>query len=109
MKKQRLFPAAEIPEAGECFEELLARNDIRIERILSAPGSSSGPYDQARDEWVLLLQGQAVLEVAGERVELAAGEALYLPAHRVHSVLSTSAEPPCIWLAVHLGRSTAPG
>ena len=44
-----------------------------------------------------------MLEVAGERVELAAGEALYLPAHKVHSVLSTSAEPPCIWLAVHLG------
>jgi cupin 2 domain-containing protein len=103
MKKQLLFPATNIPEAGERFEDLLIRNDVRIERILSAPGSASGPYDQAHDEWVLLLQGQAVLEMAGERVELTAGEMLDIPARTVHSVLNTSTEPPCIWLAVHLG------
>ena len=71
-------------------------------RDLSATGSASGPYDQERGAWVLLLQGRAVLEVEGGRVALTAGEALWLPAHRVHSVLDTSDDPPCVWLAVHI-------
>lgn len=107
METRRLFPELDIPTRGERIETLLKRGDLRIERILSAPGSTSGPYDQARDEWVLLLQGWALLEVEGERVELTAGEALWLPAHRVHSVLDTSADPPCVWLAVHLPRPGA--
>ena len=99
---RRLFPESAVPLRDECIENLLERSGLRIERILSAPGSASGPYDQERDEWVLLLQGRAVLEVEGERVELRAGEALLLPAHRVHNVLDTSADPPCVWLAVHV-------
>jgi len=35
-------------------------------------------------------------------VILNTGQSLFLPAHTLHSVLDTSAEPPCIWLAVHL-------
>jgi cupin 2 domain-containing protein len=104
METRRLFPDFQPPVEGERLEELLTRKGVRIERILSAPGSMSGPYDQEQDEWVLLLQGRAVLEVAGARIELAAGETLFLPAHTVHSVLDTSADPPCIWLAVHIGR-----
>lgn len=102
MARRRLFPEPEMPLQGERFEDLFQTDKIRIERILSAPGSSSGPYDQEQNEWVLLLQGQAVLEVEGERVTLSAGEALLLPAHTPHSVLDTSKEPPCIWLAVHV-------
>jgi cupin 2 domain-containing protein len=102
MEVRRLFPESGVPPRGERIETLLARSGVRIERILSAPGSASGPYDQERDEWVLLLQGRALLEVEGERVELDAGEALWLPARRVHSVLDTSEDPPCVWLAVHI-------
>ncbi len=107
MRVQRLFPEPDIPMEGERFEELLARGQVRVERILSAPGSASGPYDQEQDEWLLLLQGRALLEVAGERVELKAGESLFLPAHTLHSVLDTSGNPPCIWLALHLERAGA--
>ena len=102
MEIRRLFPEPDVPAQDERTEILLERSGVRIARILSAPGSASGPYDQERDEWVLLLQGRALLEVEGERVELNAGEALRLPAHRLHSVLNTSADPPCVWLAVHL-------
>jgi len=106
MEIRRLFPEPHMPTAGERFETLMERSGVCIERILSAPGSASGPYDQERDEWVLLLQGRALLEVEEEgevkRVELDAGQVLLLPAHRRHSVLDTSADPPCIWLAVHL-------
>jgi cupin 2 domain-containing protein len=101
-KVMQLFPDSDIPTTGERFEELLTRRNVRIERIVSAPGSVSGPYDQIQNEWVLLLQGRALLDVDGERLELQAGEALFLPAHCLHRVLDTSAEPPCIWLAVHI-------
>ena len=99
---RRLFPESAMPADGERCETLLERPGLRLERILSAPGSASGRSDQAADEWVLLVQGRARLEVAGERVELHAGEALWLPAHCLHRVLDTSTDPPCIWLALHL-------
>lgn len=101
MPAHRIFPAT-APASGERFETLLERRNLRIERILSAPGSASGPYDQPQDEWVLLAQGQARLEVDGEPVTLTAGEALFLSAHTPHRVLDTSADPPCVWLAVHI-------
>ena len=44
--------------------------------------------------------GAAVLEVAGERVALDAGQWLFLPAGCAHTVLET--EPGTSWLAVHL-------
>jgi len=101
MEIRRLFPEPDLPCGGERFETLLETQGLRIERILSAPGSASGPYDQDMDEWVLLLQGEALLEIEGERVNLKAGEALSIPAHARHRVLDTSADPSCIWLAVH--------
>jgi cupin 2 domain-containing protein len=102
MEIRRLLDLTDLPPQGESVQVLAAEAGVRIERILSAPGSRSGPYDQSWDEWVALLQGRAVLEVAGERVALTAGEALLLPAHRVHRVLDTSSTPPCVWLAVHI-------
>ena len=107
MEKQILFPAVAGTSAGETVEPLLERDGLRIERILSSPHWASGPYDQHGDEWVALLQGSALLEIAGERLTLHAGEALLLPAHSPHRVLDTSADPPCVWLAVHLSHPKA--
>jgi cupin 2 domain-containing protein len=49
-----------------------------------------------------LLQSTATLDLAGESLTLVAGDCLLIPAHTPHRVLSTSAEPRCLWLAVHL-------
>jgi cupin 2 domain-containing protein len=85
--------------------DLLADNDqVRIERIVSR-GHASPPgfwYEQHQDEFVLLLQGQAELELLEpkERLCLQAGDYLLIPARRKHRVVSTSSEVDCIWLAV---------
>lgn len=95
--------------AAEHFQELMSRPGLRIERIVSN-GQSSPPgfwYDQAQDEWVLVLQGEAKLLIAGEpgpRI-LRPGDYADIPAHRRHRVEATAA--PTIWLAVHYGATDA--
>ena len=95
---------ATLPQA-EWLEVLEKRSGTRIERIIST-GQSSPPgfwYDQAEDEWVAVMQGNAALEWADGTVqELKAGDHLLIPAGKQHRVARTSAEPPCIWLAVFI-------
>lgn len=96
-----LPPAA----AGEVFSELLARPGLTIERIVSA-GQASPPdfwYDQPQGEWVILLQGAALLRFADEPEprRLTPGDWLDVAPHRRHRVDWTQAEPPTVWLAVH--------
>lgn len=90
--------------AEELAEPLIPDRGVLIERIVSC-GQTSPPgfwYDQERDEWVVLLQGRAEIAYADGRLEkLAAGDTLFLAAHERHRVVFTSADPPCIWLAVH--------
>lgn len=88
----------------ELFEPLVSGNNILIERIIST-GQTTPPgewYDQNRDEWVILLQGEASLAYAdGSKKKLTPGDYIFIPAHQRHRVEYTSYEPPCIWLAVH--------
>ena len=99
-----LYDVPAVLPADELVETLAGGPGITIERIVSS-GQSSPPgfwYDQEKDEWVALLQGSAVLEYAGGRsLNLRTGEWLLIPAHEQHRVAWTSADPPCIWLAVH--------
>src|SRR5262245_49248558 len=93
-----LFVAPEPPVSGERVETVAELSDVRVEHILSSSHPDPAPYDQAQDEWVVLLAGEATLEVAGERVELHAGDHVLLPAHTLHRVLHTS--HGARWLAV---------
>lgn len=109
MERGNLFVHAAAPDGAERVDELLRRGGARVERIVSC-GHAGAPgewYDQPGDEWVALLAGTALLELAsGERIALAPGDWLLLPAHARHRVAATSAEPPCVWLAVHLPPAT---
>ncbi len=77
---------------------------IRIERIISKGHSSpqSGWYDQDKNEWVLLLKGEAVLLFADESsANLKSGDFINIPAHKKHKVEWTDPDTETIWLAVH--------
>lgn len=85
----------------EVFTELLRHDPVRIERIVSNGHASPADfwYDQDDHEWVLLLTGEADIELGnGERVHLTPGDALNLPARTRHRVAFTSR--PAVWLAV---------
>lgn len=91
---------------GEVFETLLERPGLRLERIEShGEATPVGDwYDQADDEWVVLLCGAAGLRFEGDAAvhTLAPGDYVFIPRHRRHRVEWTSAAAPTVWLALHL-------
>ena len=94
-----------LPGPDEVVTPLLAQGGTRIERIVSTGQSTppGAPYDQAHDEWVLLLRGAAGLWIDGEAERtLRPGDHVLVPARRRHRVTWTAADEPTVWLAIHL-------
>lgn len=88
---------------NEIFEDLISTNHIRIERILSYGHHSPdvGWYDQAENEWVIVLKGEGVIEFENGQVHtLAEGDFINIKAGEKHKVLSTSPDEVTVWLAV---------
>jgi cupin 2 domain-containing protein len=95
------------PGPGESFSTILERPGIRIERIVSQGHTTptDAPFEQAGDEWVMLVQGAARLWLDGDgECDLAPGDHLLIEAGRRHRVTWTSPGEPTIWLAVHITR-----
>jgi cupin 2 domain-containing protein len=97
-----LFKPEHFSGEQERFETLLQQHNVTIERILSPGGLRSRTFIQSQDEWVCLLQGEAQLEMDERKLQLKAGETLFIPAGTPHRVLNTSHRPTCIWLTVHI-------
>jgi cupin 2 domain-containing protein len=95
-----IFADVAPPATGERFETLLAHRNLVIERIVSSATLVPLRQAQTQDEWVVLLSGEASLEVNGQRVRLASGDTLFLPAGTPHTV--ERASEGALWLAVHL-------
>jgi cupin 2 domain-containing protein len=96
-----------LPSEQEFFEDLHASSGVRIERILSKGHTTPQGewYDSDEDEWVALLEGGATIAYDdGSSVDLSPGDYLLIPAHRPHRVERTTADPVCVWLAVHINR-----
>ena len=88
----------------EIFSELLLRDGVRIERIVSTGQSTPAdkPHRQGHDEWVVLLAGSAGLRIEGElERHLRPGDQALIAANRAHWVTWTAKNEPTIWLAVH--------
>ena len=100
MRIGNLFAGIDVPATGERFEELLKHRNLVIERIVSSAAVTPTEYVQPQDEWVAMIKGDAMLEVAGTPVELHAGDYLFLPAGTPHTVRRVS--QGALWLAVHL-------
>lgn len=105
MSIDNIFKNIDRRRVEEIFETLYEKPGIKIERIVSTGQSTPEGefYDQATDEWVVLLTGSAELSYpdTGERLRLTAGEYVFIPARRRHRVESTSSDPACVWIAVH--------
>jgi len=100
---------AQIP-AGleqEVLETLVENKAMCIERIISK-GHTSPPcgwYDQANNEWVIVLKGEAIISFADEAdIRLVAGSYIDIAAHKKHRVSWTDPDVETVWLAVHYPR-----
>jgi cupin 2 domain-containing protein len=96
----------------ELVEQVAVGEGVAIERIVSAgQATPAGEWlEQERDEWVVLLEGEAELAYEdGSRLRLGSGDHVLIPAGERHRVEWTRTEPPCIWLAVHAQDLTNAG
>lgn len=97
--------AGACPAPGqEHIEPLIETAGLRLERIHSCEASSPTGfwYDQPQQEWVVILQGSALIRFADEPEprELNRGDSLLISAHRRHRVERTDPQPGTIWLAL---------
>lgn len=87
----------------EHFLDLFTRPGLRIERIVSQGHSSpqTGWYDQAEEEWVLVLKGSGHIKFAdGRELTLDVGDFMHIPAHTLHKVSHPQPDGLTIWLAI---------
>ncbi|WP_395402338.1 hypothetical protein ACHMW6_29440 [Pseudoduganella sp. UC29_106] len=77
-----LYSDAVPPAAGERFDTLLSHRGLTIERIVSTSKIESQLYVQEQDEWVVLLRGEALLDVDGVPTPLQAGDYVFSPRAR---------------------------
>ena len=105
MEAENLFGdiPADLPE--ELCTPLLQKSGFRVERIVSQ-GHASPPgfwYDQEENEWVIVLEGGAAVEIEGcsETLKLRRGSYMNIPAHTKHRVVSTDPSAKTVWLAIH--------
>jgi len=90
------------PNIGEDFATLFKDKNIEIMRIVSSDKLETKEYNQSTNEFVILLEGSAKLEIEGRVKELKKGEYLYIPAHTKHKVLQTS--KGTLWLAIYFKK-----
>ncbi|MEX2617648.1 MAG: cupin domain-containing protein [Alphaproteobacteria bacterium] len=100
-----LFAGLPDVQPGEVLDILMAGGGFRLVRIISTgQATPQGEwYDQAEEEWVVLLQGAAGLRFEDEAAErvLSPGDWVSIPAHRRHRVEWTAPTEPTVWLALH--------
>ena len=101
-----LFTKLPAAKRAEVFTALLERPGVRIERIVSQGQATpeDEPMVQERDEWVVLLQGEAGIRIEDSAaVTLRPGDYLTIAGGQRHWVTFTTKDEPTVWLAVHLG------
>ena len=91
-----------INKENEEFIQILKNENIRVERIVSNGQTSKDNfwYEQEENEFVLLLEGDAILEFEDKELSLKKGDFINIEAKRKHRVKYTSKDKPTIWLAI---------
>jgi quercetin dioxygenase-like cupin family protein len=97
----RLDDATSAPASGERVTDLVRLGNVVIRQVVSGT-ITPVDYDEAEDEWAVVLGGAATLEVAGDEFELRARDWVLLPARTPHRLVR--AEPGTSWITMHTRR-----
>ena len=85
-------------EEAETFTTLFENTSLKIEAIRSWLKKPGEFYNQDQDEWVLLVNGEAELEIEDQVLKLCKGDYLFIPKHTPHRVCSTVKDT--LWLGI---------
>ena len=102
MEKYNIFTQIIVDKKEERFFEIFKNEIIKVEKIVSNGQTSPENfwYEQEKSEFILLLEGFAILEFENREVELKKGDCLNIQAMQKHRVKFTSQDEPTIWFAV---------
>ena len=102
MQKYNIFEQIIVDKNEEKFFEIFKNEKIKIEKIVSNGQISPENfwYEQEENEFVLLLEGFAIVEFEDFEMELKKGDCLNIKAMQKHRVKFTSLNEPTIWFAV---------
>lgn len=102
MEKYNIFEQIIVDKKEEIFFEIFKNETIKIEKIVSNGQKSPENfwYEQDKSEFILLLEGFAILEFENSEVELKKGDCLNIEAFKKHRVKFTSLDEPTVWFAV---------
>ncbi len=104
MKTSNIFENIPKNLNNELFENLLTKDNLKIQKIVSYGNTTPEYewYDQEENEWVIVLEGEAVLSFEErEDIRLKKGDFINIPAHTKHRVSWTTKSEETIWLAIH--------
>ena len=91
-----------LPELdNENFYTQLTCKNVTIKTIVSNTLATPQIFKQECDEWVVVLQGCAKIEMEGKLYKLHKGDTLFIPANTRHTLLKT--KKVVIWLGVYIG------
>lgn len=93
-----IYDMAKPENDSETFVTFYQSPSLKIEGIRSRLTRPGIEYFQQEDEWVLLLEGRAQLEINGELRHLQKGDFLLIPRHTPHRVLLTSDD--ALWIGI---------
>lgn len=102
LSMKNIFEQIPLTASNEIVSALLVAEQVRIERIVSFGQASPSEfwYNQAENEWFILLEGTAQLQVEDRLISLTAGDFLNLPSGTKHRVEQTDPVNRTVWLAV---------
>lgn len=102
MEKYNIFEQIIVDKNEEKFFEIFKNETIKIEKIVSNGQTSPKNfwYEQEKSEFILLLEGFAILEFENREVELKKGDCLNIGVMEKHRVKFTSLDEPTVWFAV---------
>lgn len=103
---ENIFQNIKVDKENEQFFDLIKTENVRIEKIVSNGQKSKDDfwYDQDENEFVIILQGDAILEIQEntqiKEVNMKVGDYIKIPAKQKHRVKYTNENEITIWLAV---------
>ena len=89
-----------VPDRDESFDTLLEHKNIKVVRIVSSDNIDDKEYCQVEDEWVVILEGSATIEMNDKKISLKKGDYIFIPSETKHKILST--KKGTLWLALHI-------